>query len=65
MLKHKARYKNPDRVKILHDKRSYKNDGLNSVRFNFTGIVKYLMVTHIMIDVGKAIKFKPTNSTSN
>ncbi len=65
MLKHKARYMNPDRVNILNDKRSYKNDGLNSVRFSLTGIVKYLIFTHIMIDVGKEIKFKSTNSTNN
>ena len=59
MLSHKARYKNPDRVNILNDKRVYTEDGLNSVEFNLTGIVKYSMLTHILIDVGKEKKYVP------
>ncbi len=53
MLDHRPRKANPVRGLLLkksNERRSY--DGLNSVKYELHGIVKYYLFTHIRIDVG-------------
>lgn len=57
MLTHEKRWKNPKRVKLLRENRKqFKNDGLNSVKYQLKRIVSYSMHTHIFIDVGKPLQ---------
>jgi hypothetical protein len=56
MLKHDGRFLNPDRLNLLNSARDrYKSDGLNSLKYELFGIVKYPLFTHILIDVGAPI----------
>ena len=64
MLKHKAHYKNPERVKILYDKRLYTDDGLNTVEYKLVGRVKHTMLTHFLLDVGMRRKFVPVTAVA-
>lgn len=52
MLTHKKQIKNPERVKILKEgKKNYKNDGLNSIRYNLKAFIKLPLFTYLIIDV--------------
>ena len=60
MLKHGSRWKNPERVNLLHNSHlRAKTDGLNSVVYELHGIVKYPTFTHLLINVGEP----PTTTT--
>ena len=52
MLKHTARWKNPNRVRLLGDKRDFKYDGLSNVNYTINSIIKYRMHTHLLIESG-------------
>jgi hypothetical protein len=58
MTKHKKQAKNPERRKLLmdikNDKRSYTEEGLNSVEYKLLSWTKYPLHTHLMVDVGEA-----------
>ena len=58
MTKHKKQAKNPERRKLLmdikNDKRSYTDEGLNSVEYKLLSWTKYPLHTHLMVDVGEA-----------
>lgn len=57
MLKHESRYKNPDRVKIMSQRKPFKKDGLSNVKYSVENIVQYSMHTHFSIDPGKPVPF--------
>jgi hypothetical protein len=53
MLKHEGRYKNPNRIKLLNEATQRKDiDGLNTVKYDLYGILKYPLFTHMIINVG-------------
>lgn len=53
MLTHKARKKNEERVRLVHEGlRMFRAEGLNNVKYKLQDIVKYPLFTHILINVG-------------
>lgn len=58
MLKHYHTARNMERFDLIEKgKVIFKTEGLNSVKYTLHGIVKYPLFTHILVDVGKHLKF--------
>ena len=65
MLTHSSRYQNPNRMKLLNEAViRLDKDGLNSVRYALNGVVKYPMMTHILIDIGNMPTSSPPQQTA-
>lgn len=53
-LYHKAQKRNMKRFQILKEiKYKYHEDGLNSLKYNLRKTAKFLLFTHIIVDVGQ------------